>query len=71
MPYEGEFVRLEVDAESGVGTIRLDRPPMNAMARQVWYEIGDAALAELLEECEAANGAAPNPYSFITLERRA
>ena len=29
----GEFVRLEVD--SGVGTIRLDRPPMNALNRQV------------------------------------
>ena len=28
-----EFVRLEV--EDGVGTIRLDRPPMNAMNRQV------------------------------------
>jgi enoyl-CoA hydratase/carnithine racemase len=43
--YEGEFVRLEVDEETRVGTIRLDRPPMNAMAQQVWYEIGDAALA--------------------------
>ena len=32
-----EFVRLEVDA--GVGTIRLDRPPMNAVNRQVNLEI--------------------------------
>ena len=31
-----EFVRLEVDG--GVGTIRLDRPPMNAISRAV----GDA-----------------------------
>lgn len=45
MAFEGEFVRLEVDEETRVGTIRLDRPPMNAMAAQVWYEIGDAALA--------------------------
>ena len=27
----GEFVRLEVDEASRVGTIRLDRPPMNAL----------------------------------------
>ncbi len=45
MAFEGEFVRLEVDEDTRVGTIRLDRPPMNAMAEQVWYEIGDAALA--------------------------
>jgi len=37
----GEFVRLEVD--SGVGTIRLDRPPMNALNRQVQEEIRTAA----------------------------
>lgn len=45
MPFEGEFVRLEVDEEARIGTIRLDRPPMNAMADQVWFEVGDAALA--------------------------
>ncbi|MFT4745080.1 MAG: enoyl-CoA hydratase/carnithine racemase [Nitriliruptoraceae bacterium] len=45
MGYEGEFVRLDVNEETAVGTIRLDRPPMNAMAQQVWFEIGDAALA--------------------------
>ncbi|MPZ66334.1 MAG: enoyl-CoA hydratase/isomerase family protein [Pseudonocardiaceae bacterium] len=33
----GEFVRLEVDG--GIGTIRLDRPPMNALSRQVQEEI--------------------------------
>ncbi len=32
-----EFVRLEVDG--GVGTIRLDRPPMNAFNRQVQEEL--------------------------------
>ncbi len=33
----GEFVRLEV--EDGVGTIRLDRPPMNALNVQVQEEL--------------------------------
>ncbi len=37
----GEFVHLEVDA--GVGTIRLDRPPMNALNRQVQEELRSAA----------------------------
>ena len=41
----GEFVNLEVDRDAGVGTIRLDRPPMNALSRQVWREIEEAALA--------------------------
>jgi enoyl-CoA hydratase/carnithine racemase len=36
-----EFVRLEV--EDGVGTIRLDRPKMNALNRQVQEEIREAA----------------------------
>ncbi|MQA12915.1 MAG: enoyl-CoA hydratase/isomerase family protein [Pseudonocardiaceae bacterium] len=36
-----EFVRLEVDG--GIGTIRLDRPPMNALSRQVQEEIRTAA----------------------------
>ncbi|HEV2782107.1 MAG TPA: enoyl-CoA hydratase-related protein [Actinophytocola sp.] len=38
----GEFVRLEVEA--GVGTIRLDRPPMNALNKQVQEEIRAAAV---------------------------
>jgi enoyl-CoA hydratase/carnithine racemase len=38
----GEFVRLEV--EDGVGTIRLDRPPMNALNKQVQEEIRAAAV---------------------------
>lgn len=36
-----EFVRLEV--ADGVGTIRLDRPKMNALNTQVWAEISAAA----------------------------
>jgi enoyl-CoA hydratase/carnithine racemase len=38
----GEFVRLEVDG--AVGTIRLDRPPMNALNAQVQRELGEAAV---------------------------
>jgi enoyl-CoA hydratase len=38
----GEFVRLEVDG--AIGTIRLDRPPMNALDRQVQEELRAAAL---------------------------
>ena len=38
----GEFVKLEV--EGGVGTIRLDRPPMNALNAQVQGELRDAAV---------------------------
>lgn len=38
----GEFVRLEV--EDGVGTIRLDRPPMNAINEDLTRDLYDAAL---------------------------
>ncbi|WP_153502884.1 enoyl-CoA hydratase/isomerase family protein [Cumulibacter manganitolerans] len=38
----GEFVRLEV--EDGIATIRLDRPKMNALNRQVQEEIRACAL---------------------------
>jgi enoyl-CoA hydratase/carnithine racemase len=37
----GEFVRLE--KADGIGTIRLDRPPMNALNVQVQDELADAA----------------------------
>ncbi|MGZ4486218.1 MAG: enoyl-CoA hydratase/isomerase family protein [Nocardioidaceae bacterium] len=37
----GELVRLEVDG--GIGTIRLDRPPMNALNTQVQEELRAAA----------------------------
>ena len=33
----GEFVRLEVDG--AIGTIRLDRPKMNALNRQIEGEL--------------------------------
>ncbi|HJV05036.1 MAG TPA: enoyl-CoA hydratase-related protein [Actinomycetota bacterium] len=38
----GELVRLEV--EDGVGTIRLDRPPMNAIDEDLTRDLHDAAL---------------------------
>ena len=38
----GELVRLEV--EGGIGTIRLDRPPMNALSVQLQEEIRAAAV---------------------------
>ncbi|MDR7301090.1 enoyl-CoA hydratase/isomerase family protein [Haloactinomyces albus] len=38
----GELVRLEVDG--GIGTIRLDRPPMNALNRQIEQEIHAVAV---------------------------
>ena len=37
----GEFVRLDV--EDGIGTIRLDRPPMNALNLTVQTELSEAA----------------------------
>ncbi|GIF71316.1 enoyl-CoA hydratase/isomerase family protein [Asanoa siamensis] len=44
----GELVRLE--KHDGIGTIRLDRPPMNALNRQVQEEIRDAALAATADD---------------------
>jgi enoyl-CoA hydratase/carnithine racemase len=38
----GEFVRLEV--EDGVGTIRLDRPPMNAINEDLTRDLLEASL---------------------------
>jgi len=37
----GEFVRIETDG--GVATIRIDRPPANALARAVSVELSEAA----------------------------
>ena len=45
----GEYVRLEV--EDGVGTIRLDRPPMNALCAQLGRELG-ALLPEITERSD-------------------
>ena len=41
----GEYVNLQVDESTGVGTIRLDRPPMNAINDQVVSELEVAARA--------------------------
>jgi enoyl-CoA hydratase/carnithine racemase len=38
----GEFVKLEV--ADGIGTIRLDRPPMNALNRQLQSELREIAV---------------------------
>jgi enoyl-CoA hydratase/carnithine racemase len=39
----GDFVNLQIDPENGVGTIRLDRPPMNAINEQLASELEIAA----------------------------
>ena len=41
----GEFVRVEVDEATRVGTIRLERPPVNALNAQVQDELREAAEA--------------------------
>ena len=38
----GEFVTVTTDDE-GVATLRLERPPVNALNSQIWGELGDAA----------------------------
>ncbi len=45
-----EFVQLEVDEQRRIGTIRLDRPPMNALSHQVWREIETATLEAIEHE---------------------
>lgn len=48
----GEFVKLEVS--DGVGIIRLERPPMNALSRQVVQELAAVAIeAGVSEEIKA------------------
>jgi enoyl-CoA hydratase/carnithine racemase len=42
----GELVRLEADTAPGVATIRLERPPMNAISNQVTAELAEV-VAEL------------------------
>ena len=42
-----EFVRLEI--EDGIGTIRLERPPMNALNKTVQEELRSAAMAATAE----------------------
>jgi enoyl-CoA hydratase len=45
----GEFVNLEV-SESGVGTIRIDRPKLNPLNAQVAREIGEAVEAAAADD---------------------
>jgi enoyl-CoA hydratase/carnithine racemase len=47
----GEFVRLEVDGEQRVATVRIERPPMNALSLQVWRELGEV-VAEAAERSD-------------------
>ena len=47
----GEFVNLEV--AGGIGTIRLDRPPVNALNDQVTAELAEAARAAAADEVRA------------------
>ncbi len=48
----GEFVRLEVT--DGIGTIRIDRPPMNPLNLQVQSELAEAAAAATADPQVAA-----------------
>lgn len=43
-----EFVTISTD-EHGVATLRVDRPPVNALNLELWHELGDAAR-ELAED---------------------
>jgi len=47
----GEFVRLEV--ADGIGTIRLDRPPVNALNDQLTAELAEAARAAAADQVRA------------------
>ncbi|MHB8512341.1 MAG: enoyl-CoA hydratase/isomerase family protein [Actinomycetota bacterium] len=46
----GEFVKFSVDKATGVGTIRLDRKPMNAINDVLTRELGEAAQEATLED---------------------
>ena len=48
----GELVRLEIS--DGIGTIRLDRPPMNAINRQLQQELIEAAVQADADEAVRA-----------------
>ncbi len=48
----GEHVTVTTD-EHGVATLRLDRPPVNALNPQVWTELGEAAR-ELTDDDDVA-----------------
>ena len=65
-----EFVRLEV--ADGVGTIRLDRPPLNAISRQVQEELIVVADESRVTEAEEAATAAAemHPCRLLIVVRR-
>ena len=48
----GEFVRIDIDG--GVATIRIDRPPANALARAVSLELSEAAATVTGDEAVRA-----------------
>lgn len=48
-----EFVTITTD-EDGVATLRLDRSPVNALNRQAWNELGDAARELAADDAVAA-----------------
>src|ERR687887_1305840 len=48
----GDFVRLEV--AEGVGTIRLDRPPMNAINDELTRDLVEAATAATVDDAVRA-----------------
>jgi enoyl-CoA hydratase/carnithine racemase len=48
----GEFVRLEVN--EGIGTVRLDRPPMNALSTQLQEELRATAQAVTADDAVRA-----------------
>jgi len=39
----GEFVHLETEKTTGVATVRLERPPMNAISKQLTQELAEVA----------------------------
>jgi enoyl-CoA hydratase/carnithine racemase len=46
----GQFVNLDIDESSGVGLIRLDRPPMNAIDATVVTELEQAARGATMDD---------------------
>lgn len=44
-----ELVNLEVDATTRVAVLRIERPPMNALSRQVWEEV-DLLVADAVAD---------------------
>ena len=61
----GEFVRLESDKASGVATIRIERPPMNAISKQLAAELSEVAITQLFEELGAAPTVAETEHGKV------